>query len=80
MCNFASAQLEADFDGMPIAMHPMRIESRTMVEYITAESNIVSLAIIVSIFVRGDASQDVDICCDDAPVWVMDCNANDDGN
>ena len=48
------SRLEADFDGIPIAMHPMRIASRIMVDYTTAETNIVALAIIVSLFVRGD--------------------------
>ena len=49
-----SRDLEADFDGMPISMQPMRIVSCTIVEYITAELKSYAAAIAVSLFVRGD--------------------------
>ena len=38
---YCQTHLGADFDGMPIAMHPMQIASRTMYDYTTAETNIV---------------------------------------
>ena len=52
MCNYCNTHLEADFDGVHIAVHPMRIASCTMVEYITAETKGGAAAIAVLVYVR----------------------------
>ena len=73
--------LEADFDRQPIAIHPMRIVSCNMYVYITAETNSVALAIIVSLFVRGDEPRTDEHAATTHQFggW-MDCEANSHGN
>ena len=46
---YCQTHFGADFDGMSIAMHPMRITSRTMYVYTTAETNI---GCIISLDIR----------------------------
>ena len=54
LVQFCHTHLDADFDGVPMPTRPTRILSCTIHVYIISETNIVVLAIIASLFVRGD--------------------------